>query len=279
MTVGVVIFSRLDSKRLPGKALRTFGGWKRPLLGRVIDRILPRLDSKSLLSRALRTFGGPSRPLLGHVIDRAKSAKTPDMVIVATSDRPTDDPIAAFAKREGVKVFRGSALDVLGRGLACAEAFQLTALGRFCGDSPFMPPEVIDRLIAIHEKEQPEITTNVFPRSYPMGMTFEIISIDALRHLAGLTDDPYDREHMTSYIYKHADEFRIRNVESDPKIDNWDGWPLTVDSLSDLSHANYLSISLRESHRRVSLKNVLELTQEYRQTTKKDLALQKREGT
>ena len=36
MNVGVIIFSRMDSKRLPGKALVEIG--KRPMLGRVIDR-------------------------------------------------------------------------------------------------------------------------------------------------------------------------------------------------------------------------------------------------
>ena len=111
MSIGLVIFSRMDSNRLPGKALKTFAG----------------------------------RALLGHVIDRAKATRNADLVIVATSDRGTDDKIAAYAEAQGAEVFRGSAHDVLGRAVGCAEAFGLTVLGRICGDSPFIAPQMLGR--------------------------------------------------------------------------------------------------------------------------------------
>ncbi len=231
MTVATVIFSRLDSKRLPGKALKPFAG----------------------------------RPLLGHVIDRARASKSPDTVIVATSDRPTDDPIAAFAEKEGVTVFRGSAMDVLGRALDAAEAFGLTALGRVCGDSPFIDPALMDRMIETHREVAPEVTTNLHPRTYPAGMSFEIISIDALRRLGGLATDAADREHMTACIYKHPDRFRIHNVASG--IDGSEKVPLTVDSADDLVQANWLVRRLKESNKSMTLDNVLALAREWRATS------------
>lgn len=231
MTVATVIFSRLDSKRLPGKALKPFAG----------------------------------RALLGHVIDRALAAKASDMVIVATSDRPTDDPIAAFAEREGARVFRGAALDVLGRALACAEAFGLSALGRVCGDSPFIDPALIDRMLAIHAANGAEVTTNLHPRTFPAGMSFEIIAVEALARLAELADDPAHREHMTQYIYENPGAFRIHNVTSG--IEGSEKVPLTVDSADDLVQANWLVRRLRESGREMSLENVLELAREWRETS------------
>ncbi|MBI1985136.1 MAG: NTP transferase domain-containing protein [Rhodospirillales bacterium] len=230
MTVAAVIFSRLDSQRLPGKALKPFAG----------------------------------RPLLGHVIDRALAAKGPNMVIVATSDRPTDDPIAEYAAREGARVFRGSALDVLGRGLACAEAYGLTVLGRICGDSPFIDPDLIDRMLAVHEEVGVEVTTNLFPRTFPAGMSFEVIEIEALRRLADLTDDATHREHMTTFIYAHPENFRIHNVTSG--IDGSEKVPLTVDSADDLVQANWLIRRLRESNKSMTLDNVLALAREWRAT-------------
>ncbi len=230
MTVGVVIFSRLDSQRLPGKALKPFAG----------------------------------RALLGHVIDRAQAAKTPDMVIVATSDRASDDPLAAFAAREGAAVFRGAANDVLGRGLACAHTLRLDVVGRVCGDSPFIDPVLIDRMLAIHEAEGHEVTTNLHPRTFPAGMSFEIIGIRTLQRLDALADDPADREHMTSFIYANPGKFRIRNVVSG--IQSPERMPLTVDSADDLVQANWLMRRLRESNKAITLDNVLALAREWRAT-------------
>lgn len=231
MTVATVIFSRLDSQRLPGKALKPFAG----------------------------------RPLLGHVIDRALAAKEPDLVIVATTDRPTDDGLAAFAEEQGARVFRGSHLDVLGRGLACAEQFELTALGRICGDSPFIDPKLIDRMIAAHRENGAEVTTNLHPRTFPMGMSFEIITVDALRRLAESTDDLAEREHMTTYIYDNPDQFRIHNITSG--IEGSERVPLVVDSIDDLVQANWLVRRLKESGREISLANVLDLAREWRETS------------
>jgi spore coat polysaccharide biosynthesis protein SpsF len=231
MTIATVIFSRLDSKRLPGKALKPFAG----------------------------------RPLLGHVIDRARAAGEPDLVIVATTDRPTDDGLAKFAEDQGAKVFRGSHLDVLGRALACAEAFELAALGRISGDSPFIDPKLIDRMIVAHRQAGAEVTTNLHPRTFPMGMSFELITIEALRRLAAATDDPSHREHMTTYIYAHPEAFRIHNVTSG--IGDSEKVPLTVDSADDLVQANWLVRRLKESSREMTLENVLDLAREWRETS------------
>lgn len=232
MTVGLVIFSRMDSQRLPGKALKTFAG----------------------------------RAMLGHVIDRAVSTLNADTVIVATSDRGTDDDIAAFAEAQGAKVFRGSAHDVLGRAAACAEAFGLSVFGRICGDSPFISPQMLGRLLLVHKTEGPELTTNLFPRSYPAGMSFEVMGIDALKRLDGLVDDDdtEHREHMTRFIYNNPEQFRIHNVSSG--FDGWDGIPLTVDSADDLVQANWLFGRLKETGQEMTIASVLTLAREWRQT-------------
>ena len=231
MTIGLVIFSRMDSQRLPGKALKPFAG----------------------------------RALLGHVIDRARGAGKADAVIVATSDRPRDDAIAAFAEKEGVGVFRGSHLDVLGRGIACAEANRLDALGRICGDSPFISPALIDEMIDVHRDSNAEVTTNAQERTFPPGMTFEIISLRALQRLGQLASDPYDREHMTPFIYKNPGKFRIHNVTSG--IEGSEKVPLTVDSADDLVQANWLVHRLREKGQDFTLDHVLALAREWRETS------------
>ena len=101
--VGIIVFVRYDSRRLPGKALCGLGG----------------------------------RPLLGRVLDRARLVPGGHPIVVATSDRAVDEPVATFTRSENVEVFRGSADDVAARALACAEAFGFVSFARICGDSPF----------------------------------------------------------------------------------------------------------------------------------------------
>ena len=86
MHIPALIFARMDSTRLPGKALK-------PLAG---------------------------QPVLGRVIRRLSQSGEIDGIVVCSSDRAIDDPIAAFAEDKKVGLFRGSAEDVLGRAAAAA---------------------------------------------------------------------------------------------------------------------------------------------------------------
>ena len=201
MTVAL-IFARMDSRRLPGKALADLGG--RPLLDRVVDRV----------ARAQAVRG----------------------MIVATSDRLVDDPIAARARALGVDLFRGSAKDVAGRALACCAARGLDAFLRISGDSPFVAPEVIDGVCALFDAEAPDLATNVHPRSFPPGCSAEAIRVEALVRAAPEMDDD-DREHVTTRFYRDAASFRIANLLSDVP---YDGVRLTVDTEEELARARWI---------------------------------------
>jgi len=228
MTTGLVIFSRMDSQRLPGKALKPFAG----------------------------------RALIGHVIDRALKAETTDVVIVATSDRAVDDPIAEFVEAEGVALFRGDAEDVLKRAIDCAKAFALKNFIRICGDSPFIDPRLLDQAVQIHRGEAPDLTTNLFPRTFPAGMSLEVIDEKALERMASLADDPDDREHVTTYFYRHADDFTIRNIETEDI--GYEEFPLTVDTAEDLVQANWIACHLADKKGDHGVDEVLELARQWR---------------
>lgn len=53
------------------------------------------------------------RPMIEHVVKRVSRASTVDRVVVATSDDPADDDLAALVGTLGVGVTRGSVGDVL----------------------------------------------------------------------------------------------------------------------------------------------------------------------
>jgi spore coat polysaccharide biosynthesis protein SpsF (cytidylyltransferase family) len=209
MTVGLIVFARLDSRRLPGKALAAVG----------------------------------RRPLLGHVLDRARRVQTAARLVLATTDRAEDAPLAAFAAREGVACFRGALDDVAGRALACARAFGFTCFARICGDRPFFEPTLVDRLLAMHAATGSDLTTTQSSRPYPPGLTTEVISVRALERTCAETSDPEDREHLTRHFYRHADRFRIERIEAPAGLD-FAGIRLVVDNLDDLERARFIESRL-----------------------------------
>jgi len=210
VSAGVIIFSRMDSKRLPGKALIDISG----------------------------------RLLLGRVIDRARHIKGVERTIVATSSRLIDDPIASFSESEGVEVYRGEVNDVALRALGACKKFGLNAFARICGDRPFFDPELVSRLLQIHNELDVDIVTTMFPRTYPPGLTTEIISTNALEFAMSKTKKLEDREHVTNFFYRQSGYFKIHNVDA-PKNINFDGVHLVVDNNHDLLRARWIASKIK----------------------------------
>ncbi len=202
MNLAAIVFARMDSRRLPGKALADLDG----------------------------------RPLLGRVLDRVRRTRFP--LIVATSERAIDDPIAAFAEAERAPCFRGEAEDVAARAMACLAAHGLDAFIRISGDSPFIDPDVIaavsDRFIA---GPGIDIATNVFPRTYPTGVSAEAIGRAALARILAATAAPEDREHVTRYAYAHPHRFRIANIA---RAQDASSISLAVDDANDLERTRWM---------------------------------------
>ncbi len=219
----LVVFARHDSRRLPGKVLMDIGG--RAMLGRVIDRL-----------RLVRG-GGP--------------------IVVATSARALDDPVAAYAESEDVGAFRGAAENVAARALACAEANGFTCFVRISGDSPFIDPEIVARLIERHLTLDLDLATNVWPRSFPAGASAEVISTQAMRRACAEMDDDEESEHVTRYFYRHPDAFRIFNLSAPD--DRYAGVRLAVDDGDDLERATWIAERLEDPAEAAQLDDIVAL--------------------
>ena len=216
------MFARMDSARLPGKALGDLCG----------------------------------RPVLGRVLDRVRRAQGCKRVIVATSERAADDAIADFAAAENVECFRGHHADVARRALDCCAALGLDSFVRISGDSPFMPPELIDRALQTRRETDADLATNVFPRSYPAGASVEAIKADALRR-AHRNMSASEREHVTEAFYKAPLAWRIVNfaAPAPPCADV----RLTVDTPAELEIARALTARLMPNPERAALDDVVAL--------------------
>lgn len=179
MKGGIIIFSRMNSSRLPGKALMTLGGM--PLIERVYRRAL----------------------LTGYP------------VYLATSNESDDDILVSWANQLNIGVFRGSKNNVLERAIMAARSFGLTHFARLCGDRPlfnvFEMKAGLDMMMLTHNHAlSPEIITNHLYGQHVPGLMTEIVTVDALEKiLQEVTLSEHIKEHLTAYIYLNREKFRI----------------------------------------------------------------------
>ena len=178
----------------------------------IVAVIQARMSSARLPGKVIMPLNG--KPLLHYAVEAVSHASRVGRVVVATSARDDDSPVAALCQRLGVACVRGPLDDVAARFLAVFDAHPASGYVRINGDSPVIDPSVIDLVVARFEKDRPDLATNVFPRSFPKGMSVEVLDPTAYRAAYPRFVEPADKEHVTRYHYYHPDEFRIANVES-----------------------------------------------------------------
>jgi spore coat polysaccharide biosynthesis protein SpsF len=191
-----------------------------------------RMSSTRLPGKVMRPLAG--EPMIGRQIERLRRARRLDQIVVATSDRADDDPLAAYVEGLGVGLFRGDLNDVLDRFHHALEAHgRPEHFLRLTADCPLADPEVIDLCIACHLASGADITHNSVGRTYPKGLDVEVCRTAALDAAWAETREPYDREHVTPFIYARPARFRELSITHDPP----ERWRWTVDTPADYAFA------------------------------------------
>jgi spore coat polysaccharide biosynthesis protein SpsF len=196
--VVVIIQARMSSSRLPGKVLLP----------------LPLQGSTSILS---------------HVVARAKQVAPGQPVIVATSTLAADDSLAAAAQALQAAVFRGDEQDVLGRFAGALAKHEADAVVRITADNPAIDPAFVRAAVAHHLATGADYTLTT---GLPLGTNVEVIAAAALRRAAAEATRPEEREHVTPYLRRHPELFRLEELPCvvPPAVA---GLRLTVDYPSD----------------------------------------------
>ncbi len=179
----------------------------------VVGIVTARLDSTRLPNKALTPVRG--LPLVGYVIARGKRIRNLKALVLATSERSVDDPLVSYALSQDIPVYRGSLSDVALRLLNCAMEFGADYCVRLNGDSPFLDYDLISDGITYCQDDRIDMVSNLIGRSFPYGISLEIIRIAALERAHALMASPEDHEHVTRYFYRHPQQFNIQSIISD----------------------------------------------------------------
>jgi spore coat polysaccharide biosynthesis protein SpsF len=162
------------------------------------------------------------------LIERLRRSRRLDDLVIATSDRAENAPLAELCERLACRVYRGSEEDVLGRMVAAAGDADIVV--RLTGDNPFVDGLLVDDLIDFFEAGAPlDYAANIEDSGYPYGLYAEVVGMDAL-HLAMQSDDPMDREHVTWFLRRHPEQFHRATMKADADLS---AVSLTVDTEDD----------------------------------------------
>ena len=169
--------------------------------------------------------------MLWHVVNRVRHAKTLDEAVVATSDGISDSAVAAFCEQEGILCFRGSEDDVLDRYYHAAKWIGAVVIVRITADCPLIDPDVVDDVVKCYMDGDCDYVSNTDPPTFPDGLDTEVFSFEVLEYTWREAKWQSEREHVTPYIRKHPERFRIGNVTYG---DNLSSMRWTVDDPQDL---------------------------------------------
>lgn len=226
MKIVAIIQARMGSTRLPGKILK-------PILG---------------------------KPMLACMLERVKRAKKLDDIIVATTDNPEDDATEIIAKKEGVKVFRGSEQDVLDRYYQAANKFGAdkdTAIMVLLADCPLQDPDVIDEGIQHFMSANDDMAYAGTVLNYPEGLDFNIFTFNALEEAWKNAKLPSEREHVTRYFINRPERFHALQWKTGDRDDSRMHW--SVDTQADFEFVSKIFEKLYPTNPNFSKDDVLAL--------------------
>ncbi|MBM3632203.1 MAG: hypothetical protein FJX03_00630 [Alphaproteobacteria bacterium] len=179
MTINIFIQARMSSKRFPGKILAPFKG----------------------------------RPIIFHLIKAAQAVSLVQKVVVLTSEHESDDPLASYLNYLSIPHFRGDLDNVFQRFQDALIQFPCDKFIRLCADSPLMEPDLIQKVIEL-SCDVADITTNVHTRTFPKGLSVEVIKSETFSNINLNEVDVEGKEHITAHFYKNPQKYKIKSVIS-----------------------------------------------------------------
>lgn len=200
-----------------------------------------RTGSSRLPNKVMRSLLGI--PLLTHCITRLSMVAP---VIVATSNKKADNPVAELAVSERANYFRGSEDDVLDRYYQAARSFHADYVIRATGDNPLVDIEEACRVLDSIKRGAFDYVTGaevVNGHGLPIGVGVEAFSFQALEFSWRKGKAPHHREHVNEYLLENPDAFKILRLKCLEK-NSCPDLSLTIDTENDFNFVEKIMASI-----------------------------------
>ena len=204
--IGIIVFARTSSKRLPNKIFQKISGIK------LIDLVINRLK-------------------------KIKIAKKNYEIIVNTSSNLKDDKIASYCLGRKIIFFRGSLNNVFLRTYQCLKKNKYKIFVRVNCDRPFVDVDIIKKMISlINNNEKLDVISNCMDRC-PKGLSCEVSRPKIFFNNLKKIKKKVHKEHIFNYFYKNRKKFNILKY-NDPLYQKNLNLNLSIDTKKDKKRIN-----------------------------------------
>jgi len=239
---------------------------------RIILMIQARVESNRLPGKVLKTIEG--KPMIWHVINRVKKIPNIQQIVLITTEKKEDEELEKIAKAHEILFFRGDENDVLNRHYQCAITFKAEHIIRITGDCPLIDPTIIQSILEFYLENDYDYVSNTIKPTFPDGLDTEIFSFKILRNCNEKATLPSEREHVTPYITKNSEKFKIFNYENKKNLAflRW-----TVDEESDLLFVRKIYEKMKPNNI-FTTQQILNLINEFPELSQINKGIKRNEG-
>lgn len=200
---------------------------------KIIAIVEARLTSSRL--RAKHLYTANKNTMIEHLIERLKSIKLLDDIVLATTTNSEDDRLVLIAKKNKIKYFRGSEMNVKERVLLAARKFSGDIICEVTGDCPLIDPILVEQLInsfLINKSAVIGYYGSFKNYGLPNGMDSCIFKLSALEKSYKMTKKPEDFEHVALHMFNNPKIFPSLYIHP-PKNINQPQLSVTLDYYED----------------------------------------------
>ncbi|MBF0384748.1 MAG: hypothetical protein HQL27_02640 [Candidatus Omnitrophica bacterium] len=198
---------------------------------KIVIILVARMGSKRFPGKTLEKIG--KYTLLEYTIKRLRLSKLANDLCLATTNKDKDNPVAETAKNSGVKVFRGSEEDVLGRFYQASVFMKADIIVEVTGDCPLIDASLIDKGVEIFLKSKHDCVGIGMNKNYPHGLDFYVLGKGLLSEMNEKAKTPVEREHIIEYVTSRPKDFNCYYMEAPVELKRPDV-RITVDYPQDL---------------------------------------------
>jgi len=218
-----IVQARMGSKRLPGKVIK-------PILG---------------------------QPMILYTLNRLKKSKYIDEIVLATSISYIEEALVSVVRENSFKVYRGDENNVLKRYVDTYKKYGGDIIVRITGDCPLIDSKIVDNVITYYEINDFDYVRLDVPETFIRGFDVEVFSSKVLLQVhdevSSLRNSSRFKEHVTLYIYKNPDKFKIGYVKGNEFYNK--NYRLCVDTIEDFKLVEKIYSYFKDEY--VSAKDVV----------------------
>jgi spore coat polysaccharide biosynthesis protein SpsF (cytidylyltransferase family) len=239
----------------------------------IVAIIQARNGSTRLNNKIMKNIA-PGVKLIDMVVKRAREASYVDLVVVATTKNSEDDCLVQWCNDNHIEVFRGNEKNVLRRYYGCSTKYNADIIVRITADDPFKDPSVNNEVIKLLIEKRYDYVSNTIIPSFPEGLDVEVFTYTALKYAFENATLDSEKEHVTAYIWKNKDIFKIFNFKNSKDLSHL-RW--TIDYEEDLEFVRCVCKKL-DIGNLFLMKDVLRVLKENPEIMKKQKKVIRNEG-